>query len=178
MNKLLQKKMEQQYPTTQSNDILVNRFADFFHEKISVIHQNLNVRLQSTVTPCPDEVCSTELHEFSMVSEEDVRGFALKSLRKSCNLDPLPALVIKECFDMLIQVVTQIVNLSLTLGTMLESLKLAELLPSLKKHDADHEIFQNFRPILDLPMVCKVVEKAVADQFTHHILTNHLDEPF
>ena len=27
-------------------------------------------------------------------------------------------------------------------------------------------------------MVSKVVEKAVADQFTRHILTNHLDEPF
>ena len=69
MNKLLQKKTEQRYPTTPSNDILANRFADFFHEKISVIHQNLNVRLQSAdVTPCQDEVCSTELHEFSMVS--------------------------------------------------------------------------------------------------------------
>ena len=79
---------------------------------------------------------------------------------------------------MLIPVITQIVNLSLTLGTMPESLKLAELLPSLKKHDADHEIFQNFRPISNLPMVSKVVEKAVADQFTRHILTNHLDEPF
>ena len=40
------------------------------------------------------------------------------------------------------------------------------------------EIFQNFRPISNLPMVSKVVEKAVADQFTRHILTNHLDEPF
>ena len=127
VNKLLQKKTEQRYPTTQSNDILANRFADFFHEKISVIHQNLNVRLQSAdVIPCSDEVFSTELHEFSMVSEEDVREFALKSLRKSCSLDPLPALVIKECFDMLIPVITQIVNLSLTLGTMPESLKLAE----------------------------------------------------
>ena len=55
---------------------------------------------------------------------------------------------------------------------------MAELLPSLKKHDADHEIFQNFRPISNLPMVSKVVEEAVADQFTRHILTNHLDEPF
>ena len=52
------------------------------------------------------------------------------------------------------------------------------VVPSLKKHDADHEIFQNFRPISNLPMVSKVVEKAVADQFTRHILTNHLDEPF
>ena len=102
VNKLLQKKTQQRYPTTQSNDILANRFADYFHEKISVIHQNLNIRLQSAdLTPCPDEVCSTELHEFSMVSEEEVRGFALKSLRKSCSLDPLPALVIKQCFDIL-----------------------------------------------------------------------------
>ena len=27
-------------------------------------------------------------------------------------------------------------------------------------------------------MVSQVVEKASADQFTRHVLTNHLDEPF
>ena len=37
---------------------------------------------------------------------------------------------------------------------------------------------ENFRPISNLLMVSKVIEKAVADQFTRHILTNHLDEPF
>ena len=61
---------------------------------------------------------------------------------------------------------------------MPESLTLAELLPSLKMPDTDNEVFKSFRPIYNLPMVSQVVEKASVDQFTRHVLTNHLDEPF
>ena len=53
----------------------------------------------------------------------------------------------KNCLDMLLPTVTNIVNLSLSTGTMPETLKVAELVPALKKHDADHEQFSNFRPI-------------------------------
>ena len=42
---------------------------------------------------------------------------------------------------------------------MPEILKVAELVPALKKHDADHEQFSNFRPISNLVMVSKVIEK-------------------
>ena len=42
---------------------------------------------------------------------------------------------------------------------MPETLKVAELVPALKKHDADHEQFSNFRPISNLVMVSKVIEK-------------------
>ena len=126
----------------------------------------------------PAETCPVLLHDFGVVPPEEVRGFASKLSCKSCNLDPLPASVVKECLDTLLPVITRIVNLSLTKGAMPESFKLAELLPSLKKPDADYEDFKSSRPISNLPMVSKVIEKTAAGQFTRHVVTNHFDEPF
>ena len=84
----------------------------------------------------------------------------------------------KNCLDMLLPTITNIVNLSLSTGTMPETLKVAELVPALKKHDADHEQFSNFRPISNLVMVSKVIEKAVSVQLTDHFRTHHLEEWF
>ena len=49
---------------------------------------------------------------------------------------------------------------------------------TLKKSDADFEQFQNFRPISNLKVVSKLVEKAVAIQLTDHVMAHHLDETF
>ena len=56
--------------------------------------------------------------------------------------------------------------------------EVAELVPALKKHDADHEQFSNFRPISNLVMASKVIEKAVSVQLTDHVRTHHLEEWF
>ena len=84
----------------------------------------------------------------------------------------------KNCFDILLSVLTKVVNLSLSSGTMPDALKIAELLPALKKPDADLKSYSNYRPISDLKMVSKVTEKAVAVQLTGNISTHHLDKWF
>ena len=61
---------------------------------------------------------------------------------------------------------------------MPDALKVATLSPTLKKSDADFEQFQNFRPISNLKVVSKLVEKAVAIQLTDHVMAHHLDETF
>ena len=61
---------------------------------------------------------------------------------------------------------------------MPDALKVAILSPTLKKSDADFEQFQNFRPIPNLKVVPKLVEKAVAIQLTDHVMAHHLDETF
>ena len=48
----------------------------------------------------------------------------------------------------------------------------------MKKSDADFEQFQNFRPISNLKVVSKLVEKAVAIQLTYYVMAHHLDETF
>ena len=70
------------------------------------------------------------------------------------------------------------VNLSLSSGTIPDALKIAELLPALKKPDADFMNYSNFRPISNFKMVPKVIEKSVAVQLSAYISTHRLDEWF
>ena len=130
----------QHYPSTSGSEVLANNFADFFSEKIVKIHRSLAEK-QITVGPSPhlDNVCSVELSEFNEVSENNVRMLVCKPLLKSCQLDPIPAVILKGCFNTLLPIITKIVNLSLSTGVMPDSLKVAELHPSLKKPDADHK---------------------------------------
>ena len=92
-----------------------------------------------------------------------VKKFALKTLTKSCDLDPLPASVLKICFPIILPRLTSIINMSLKNGVMpCAQLKVAVLKPLLKKLDADFEQLKNFRPISNLTFVSKLIEKAVA----------------
>ena len=68
--------------------------------------------------------------------------------------------------------------MSLSSGVMPEALKVAELLPALKKPGADYKQFSNFCPISNLEMVSKVIEKAAAVQLINHVTTRLLDERF
>ena len=44
---------------------------------------------------------------FCMVSQEEVKVFACKPSSKSCVLDPLPAMVLKGCFSVLLPTITK-----------------------------------------------------------------------
>ena len=177
INKLLQKNTVQRYPSAPSNVELANDFADFFSEKIAKIQRGLSEK-QVSLSPLSfaEDLCNVEFSDFRAVTQEEVRELATKPLSKSCQLDPLPANIMKGCFDTLLPVITDIVNMSLSTGLMPDSLKTAELHPLLKKQNADYSEHSNFRPISNLPMVSKVVEKAVAVQLTKHVTVNNLGE--
>mgnify|MGYP006862615312 CR=1 FL=1 len=78
--------------------------------------------------------------------------------------------VLKGCLTVLLPTIARIINLSgLSTGVMPDALKVAILLPMLKKSDDNFEQFQNFRPISNLK---------VAIQHTDHEMSHHLDETF
>ena len=114
-------------------------------------------------------VCGAEFCNLAEVTQDEIRQFSRKSRSKSCELDPLPAVVLKGCLTVLLPTITRIINLSLSTGVMSDALKVAILSPMLKKFDADFEQFQNFRPISNLKVLSKLVEKAVAIQLTDRV---------
>ena len=177
---MLQKSCVKRYPPSSDARSLANAFADFFAQKIDKIHADLHEKTTADPDLSSSEStgCQVELSDFAVLSQGTVKEYACKSAKKSYNLDPLPASLMKNCLDMLLPIMTNIVNLSLPTGTRPETLKVAELVPALKKHDADHEQFSNFRPISNLVMVSKVIEKAVSAELTDHVKTHHLEECF
>ena len=179
VGKLLQKSTNKRCPASSDDTALANSFADFFTSKIDKIHHGpVERKIRVGSSPLDVKVCGAEFCNFAEVTLEGIKKSPRKPLTKSCELDPLPAVVLKGCLTVLLPTITRIINLSLSTGVVPDALKVAVLSPTLKKSDADFEQFQNFRPISNLKVVSKLVEKAVAIQLTDHVMAHHLDETF
>ena len=156
VQKLLQKPTVNYYPLSGNDRMLADEFATFFTTKIDTLHKDLLVKkkaLIDSVECVNDEVLTMSSTKFSTFTEmkiDDIRKLAATLFSKSCVLDPLPSSIIKQCTDLLLPTVTNIVNLSLRDGCMPTCLKSAVLSPLLKKPDAEFLQFKNFRPISNL----------------------------
>ena len=112
------------------------------------------------------------------MSEREIEGFVDTIGKKSCDLDPIPASILKECKSALLPVLTNIVNMSLQSASMPAALKEAVIKPKLKKNNLDSEDYSNFRPISNLKVISKIIEKAVSCQLSDHLRDNDLEESF
>ena len=111
--------------------------------------------------PLPDAtVGGAEFCNFAEATQEEIKKLSRKSISKSCELDPLPAVVLKGCFTVLLPTIARIVNLFLIIGVMPDVLKVAILSTMLKKSDADFEQWQNVCLISNLKVESKLVKKA------------------
>ena len=57
------------------------------------------------------------------------------------------------------------------------SLKTAVLSPLLKKASLDHEVLSNYRPISNLKVISKIIEKVIAVHLQRYLEANQLNEP-
>ena len=108
-----------------------------------------------------------EFSEFTMVTEQQLAKLISTTASKSCSLDPVRALVLRNCFDLLLPVVTKILNLSLAICTVPPCLMVAVLDPRLKKPGLDRKQFGNFSPISNLKFISKAIEKTVCESSRH-----------
>ena len=92
----------------------------------------------------------------------------------ACALDPLPASIMRKCYSSLVPIVRRVINLSLSSGLLPKELKVALLLPILKKLNADFEQFSNFRPVSNLKFLSKLIEKTVFVQLNSYLGENDL----
>ena len=184
VQKLLQKPTVNNYPPSESNHMLADKFATFFTTKIATLHNDLLVRKNALIVAgkCfTDEALTMPSSKFSTFTEmklDDIRELAATLLSKFCVLDPLPSSIIKQCADLLLPTITNIVNLSFREGCVPTCLKSAVLSPLLKKPDADFLQFKNVRPISNLKVLSKIIEKSVALQLNNYLTNNNLHETF
>ena len=124
---LLKGRSEKLYPPCNSSEDLGNLFADYFERKISAIRVDLDLRRPILQDPLPDacfEHSKVLFRKFTPVSEMQLEKLVTKFSRKSCDLDAIPAIVLKECLHDLIPVITKLVNISITDAVVQSSLKM------------------------------------------------------
>jgi len=102
-----------------------------------------------------------------------VQKIVLGSKAATCQSDPIPTSLVKENIDILVPLITKIVNLSLATGYFPDDWKEAYVLPLLKKVGLEL-INKNYRPVSNLPFISKVCEKSSNGQFTDHMDVNEL----
>ena len=78
-----------------------------------------------------------------------------------------------SCIDVVLPVITKIINLSLESGMFTGDWKCALINPLLKKDNLDL-LFNNYRPISNLQFVSKLTERAVFNQMHDYIVMNVL----
>ncbi len=150
--------------------ILANRFGEFFYKKIELVKAEIDK--VSVDPPHVDFRFPPEkLESFSLLSEDEVRRIVMQSSNASSQLDPIPTWLVKICCDELIPVIIKMVNLSISEGIVPDCWKTALVRPLLKKLGLDL-LFENFRPISNLPFVAKSAEKAVIPQLSAHCAAN------
>ena len=175
----LTKKKSTALPKHESAEELCNRMATFFSEKISIIHEGLAELQDGSVQLDPDrefKECDHCLNDFSPITEDEVCKIIKQSKTKSCCLDPLPTQLVKECLDVLLPLITRIINQSFATANVPKAFKIAAVTPILKKANLIAELLNNFRPISNLPFLSKIIEKAAAKQLIYHKNTHKLRE--
>ena len=155
-----------------------NNFVTFIENKI------INIRCKLEAAEMPDLFCSLDkltldcqLNAPSPISIDDLSKVVRTIVSKSCSLDPLPAVLLKGNLYMLLPTLCTIVNLSLESGYVPPSLKTAVLLPLFKKPSLDHKILSNHKPLSNLKVTSKIIEKVVAVRLQYYLASNQLNEP-
>jgi len=83
----------------------------------------------------------------------------------------MPTSLVIGCTQVLLPVLTQIINLSLESGTFADNWRCALVNPLLKKPGLDL-VFKNYRPVSNLQYVLKLTERAVFNQVHDHMVAN------
>jgi len=139
------------YPLVDDNIKLANQLGTFFIQKIETISANLDNMAQE-LPALPDDhapVSPLPLSKFSPLTEEKVRKLINSSTKKSSTLDPVPTSLVIDCIDVLLPIITKMINLSLDSGLFADDWKYALVLALPQKPGLDL-LYKNYRPLNNL----------------------------
>ena len=97
----------------------------------------------------------------------------LNAPNKTCDNDPIPTKIIKDCINELLPTISNMVNLSLSSGHFPDICKESLVRPKLNKVNMDL-IKKNYRPVRNLAFLSKITEKAAALQIFDHVPSNQM----
>lgn len=156
--------------------------ADSFNDYFSTIAGNLVSKLPSSSLTKVNTATQTFYAEkgvipgsfsFSVVGEGEVLKILLGiGRKKATGLDSLPARFISDGSRQIAWPLTHIINLSIHLSKVPREFKLARIVP-LHKKNCKTEV-GNYRPVSILPVISKVLERVVYNQFETYLSDHSL----
>ena len=129
VNGIIGRTSENPMPKSDSDEQLAEESVDYFMAKIKKIHDSLENH--SNYKPVHHDI--DLLKEFQLLTEQEVSKIIGKMASKSCDIDPIPTILLKKVFPSVIGPTTSIVNNSITTGIFAQSWKTVIIHPLLKK---------------------------------------------
>ena len=167
-------------PFHESADQLATTFGDFYIDKVATIRRNINIGNQSDIyeRALDDDVMfdGIPLQRFLPATHVDVNRIITNSPNKSCDLDPIPTRLLRQCLDHFVPLITAIINKSLAKSVVPACFKRAVVRPLLKRPGLDKEVLNNYRPVSNIPYVSKLLEKVVEHPYKDHMDINNLHD--
>ena len=177
LNKILHRKPPCHLPEESDLNKLCNNFSNFFVHKINNIREGFTKSTSDFHFPSSTSI-TNKLTQFKPVSKELVRKLIMKSSDATSALDPLPTALVKSCISVLLDPITNIINMSISTATVPECFKKAHIKPLLKKPSLDKNEYKNYRPISNLSFISKILEKVILLQLQKHLCLNNMLNSF
>ena len=173
VNTLIDNKQGTCLPTASSDIELADQFQKYFKDKIQKIRETFEKSEEFMAGP-PLELPT--LSTFEPTTEEELRTIIVTHGIGCSPMDPVHAKLLAQNTDLMLPVWVDIVNLSLSTGSM-DCLKSAVVIPLLKELDesVDTEIYKNYRPVSNLVFLSKLIERCVDVRLEKHMVDNNLE---
>ncbi len=152
-------------------DVNANVLSRFFASKVDRVRATTSGSVPPRHSVAPDGV---QLLAFTHFTEAEVEAAIRRLPDKSSAADSLPADILKLVADLLSPFLTHLFNLSLDCGKFPSNFKDAFITPILKKNSLPTDDPSSYRPISNLPILSKLLERLVARQLVSFLETNHL----
>lgn len=172
VNKALDRKQNVSLPDYTDNVAkITDDFNAFFTDKIVKIRKSIS---SENPTPQIDDFPSMGLmFNFQPTSLDEIKSIINEAGIKCSPSDFLPQKLLKENLDIMLPVIVDLVNLSLSTGNI-DGIKLADIIPLLKNESYDPNQLKNFRPVSNLTFIGKIIERVVLKQLNEHMSRNNL----
>ena len=143
----------------------------FFDEKVAGVRAATDNAPPPTFSAAPP---NCEFRDYRRLTSDDVTAAVRLLPDKQCASDPLPTRLLKDNVDLLAPFLVELFNRSLTLGIFPAGFKAAYVTPLLKKPDLDPADAKSYRPISNLAVLSKLLERLVARQLIDYLTASRL----
>ena len=148
------------HTSKQHESRMCDKFASYFASKVEKVKSSVMECVKQIITPpmYTTKTPTTSLDLFSPATETEVLRVIKCLPSKTSPLDYIHTSVIKSCADVLVPLITRLINLSFQDGCFPEKFKQAQVTPLLKKPGLDENDPSSYRPISNLNTMGKIIE--------------------
>ena len=153
-NSLLDVKKSSSLPDCENSALFVQKITNIRNNMLTVDVDSIYINKLSYGIGGRGSAQST-LSQFNPISQDELKKIIKSRKIKTCAQDTFPAELLEACLDQILPALTEVVNISLTTGSI-QGLKDAVITPLLKKYDLDKDRLANYRPVHGILYLSKI----------------------